>query len=169
MCFCVCVRESMCVFAFVCAYMYECVCASRVLKILLLLLSSSLLGLEGYGRCRKDIFRYCVSPEQPSVTSSPRRAPLKEKKPLLYSYRFARSWRVRHDFSHEPAKAPPGRDCTTAVPLSYVRVFIYFFFFSFCFLAFVFCLRTGFFSSVILYFIFYSPRLPLQYCTTPCI
>lgn len=154
-CYCTCVRESICVFAFVCAYMYVCVSASRVLKILLLLLSSSLLGLEGYGRCRKDIFCHCVRPEQPSVTSSPRRTPLKEKKPLLYAYRFARSWRVRHDFSHEPAKAPPGRGCTTAVPLSYARILIYFFF-SFCFLAFVFCPRTGFFSSVILY-IFYSP------------
>lgn len=79
-CFCVCVRVSMCV----CAYMYVCVSASRVLKILLLLLSSSLLGLGGYGRCRKDIFRYCARPEQPSVTSSPRRAPLKEKKNRYY-------------------------------------------------------------------------------------
>jgi len=77
---CVCVRACLCV----------CVRASRVLKILLLLLLSSLLGLEGStytvvanSRCRKDIYRYCARPEQPSVTSSPRRATLKEKKTVI--------------------------------------------------------------------------------------
>jgi len=119
----------MCVYVFV--YMCMCVRASRVLKILLLLLLSSLLGLEGgYLYCggerslpKRHISLLCAPGTTLGDFLAKTRDVERKKTVIIFIYRFARSWRVRHCFF---PRARKGTTWSGSPSLFLMRVFFYF-------------------------------------------